>query len=645
MLVAALYSCCALASTSDSPELMDLALEDLLSVDVVSASRFSQSTSEAPASVTVIGEDELRQREYRNLAEALVTVPGVYSSNDRGYTALGVRGFNRPGDYGTRILLLTDGARRNDPVYDQALFGNEAPLEMDWVKRLEFASGPASAVYGSNALFGTVNAVMLGGGDINGARLSLDAGTDHGRRLGLVAGQRLEGDREWFFGFAAYQASGGDLYFPEYDNGITDGKARGLDGESYQKAYAKLRSGNWRLTGNYSSREKDIPTAWYGTAFGERGTRTRDDSGLIELIYDGDVVRGWQTSLRAYGGRYRFNGDYRYTPPPNTRDFAAADWFGGELHLAYTDIARHQLMFGIDTQWNTRAEQRYDQGDQRQAILDTNNPSRVVSLFVQDEWRFHADWLLNVGLRHDQVSDFSAQTSPRTALIWQATPRLSVKAMSGSAYRTPNAYERFYGDNTSQRANPALQPERIASTELAAAYRFGHSGRVGASFYQNRMRDLIDRTNDASSLSSYTNQKLIHSRGVEIDAENRWFGGYRLRGSIAWQQNSSDDGSTLVDSPRLMGKFIFGVPLAFGWSASGEWLGLSSRQGENGAVPGYAIVNLSLSSAPLAGFGQISVQIRNLGDRRYADPSSSEVMLKSIEQDGRQLKLRWTLAL
>jgi outer membrane receptor protein involved in Fe transport len=643
----AFFSSCPLASTSAAPDLTDLALEDLLRVDVVSASRFSQSTSEAPASVTVIGEDELRQRGYRNLAEALVTLPGVYASNDRDYTSLGVRGFNRPGDYGTRILLLTDGARRNDPVYDQALFGNEAPIEIDWVKRLEFVSGPASAAYGSNALFGTVNAVMLGGGDINGSRVTVDAGTNNSRRVGLVAGQRLEGDQEWFLGFAAYKASGGDFYFPEFDNGLTNGHARGLDGEGYQKAYAKFRSGNWRLIGNYSSRDKDIPTAWYGTSFGESGTRTRDESGLLEINYDGDVVNGWQPSLRAFSGRYRFDGSYKYTPPPNAKDLAAADWFGSELHLSYSDIAQHKLMFGIDTQWNTRVEQRYFAVDSGSMILETNNPSRVVSFFAQDEWNFHPDWLLNVGLRHDKVSDFAAETSPRIALIWQATQRLSFKAMAGSAYRVPNAYERFYGDKTSLVGNPALQPEHIRSTELAAAYRFGQNGRLGASFYRNQMRNLIeiDPSADPAGISGYSNSQRIHSEGVEIDAENRWLGGYRLRGSVAWQQSRQDDGSTLVDSPRLIGKFVFGVPVAFGWSASGEWLGLSSRQGENAPVAGYGIANLSLSSAADARLGQISLQIRNLGDRRYADPTSSYMVQRAVEQDGRQFNLRWTLAL
>ena len=184
-------------------DLTELSLEELLKVEVVSASRYAQTLDEAPASVTVIDESELRQHGYRNLAEALVTAPGVYPSNDRNYTYLGVRGFNRPGDYGTRLLLLTDGVRRNDPLFDQALLGNESPIEIDWVKRIEFVAGPASSVYGSNALFGTVKTVMLDGGDVNGTRLIIDAGTEKTRRLGVVSGQRVDVDRDWFVGFAA----------------------------------------------------------------------------------------------------------------------------------------------------------------------------------------------------------------------------------------------------------------------------------------------------------------------------------------------------------------------------------------------------------------------------------------------------------
>lgn len=637
----------ATAALTDTTRLAEMSLDDLLRVEVVSAARYAQPLSDTPASVTVIAEDELRQQSYRTLGEALSSVRGVYASNDRNYTYIGVRGFNRPGDYNSRILLLTDGARRNDALFDQAHVGNEAPIEIDWVKRLEFVSGPASAVYGANALFGIANAIMLDGGDVNGARVTLDAGSGNSKRLGVVAGQRLDGERDWFFGFAAYGAQGGDLYHREFDNGATDGWARGLDGEKYQKAYGKFRWGNWRLTGNFSSRDKDIPNAPYGTAFGESGTRTLDQQGQLELAYEGAIAAGWQQQFRAFSGHYRYDGNYHYAGAFYNHDESRANWLGGDYRLSYTAIPQHKLMFGAEMQWNTRLLQRNFDVNPRNLILDNNSPSRTLGLFVQDEWRFHPQWLLNLGLRYDKHSDYAAITSPRVALIYQPTPHLTLKAMAGSAYRAPNAYERFYDDGgVLQKANSALQPERMRNSELAADFRLGQAGRAGISVYRNQMRDMIDQVSDpVDNLLVFRNQSEVHADGIEIDAENRWSNGYRLRGSVAWQHSTMADGSRGVNSPRLLGKLIFSVPLAYGWTASGELLGMSGRRSLNGSVPGYGIANLVLSSAPVARVGQFSLGIHNLGDRRYLDPTSSAFVHDAIEQDRRQFRLRWILAL
>src|SRR3989339_846695 len=241
------------ASPAEAYDLTGLSIEELLTVEVFSASKFTQKITEAPAAVTIITAADIKQYGHRTLADVLASVRGMYVSNDRNYAYLGVRGFNRPGDYNSRILLLTDGARRNDALYDQAHIGNEAPIELDWVKRLEFVSGPSSAVYGGNALFGIVNAVMLDGGDVNGTRLSAEVGSGASRRLGLLAGQRMDDTRDWLVALAASDTRGSDLYFPEFNTGVDNGWARGLDGESYQKAYAKFNLGHWHLSANLSS--------------------------------------------------------------------------------------------------------------------------------------------------------------------------------------------------------------------------------------------------------------------------------------------------------------------------------------------------------------------------------------------------------
>lgn len=628
-------------------ELAQLSLDDLLHVEVQSASRYAQPLADSPASVTVIDQQELRRQSYRNLAEALSSVRGVYLSNDRNYSYLGVRGFNRPGDYNSRILLLTDGARRNDALYDQAQIGNEAPIEIDWVRRLEFVSGPASAVYGANALFGIVNAVMLDGADINGARLTVDAGSGRSSRLGLLAGQRIDSEHDWFFAVAAYAAGGNDLYFPEFDKGGRNGWARGLDGEDYQKAYGKFRFGNWRLTANLSSRDKNLPNAPFLTAFGVPGTHTVDQHSLLELAYDGLLAGGWQQQFRIFQGGYRYNGDYQYAGQLDNRDQGYANWAGSDYRLIVNTLPAHKLMLGLETQWNTQLAQRNFDISPAVSYLDSNRPSHSFGVFAQDEWRLSTQWLLNLGLRYDKHSDYAAIVSPRAALIYQLSDGAILKATVGSAYRAPNAYERFYDDGgVLQKANPALQPERIRSAELAADFRLGQGGRFGVNVYRNDMSDMIDQVLDpADGLYVFANQSSVQTHGIELDAEKHWAGDLRLRGSVSRQWSRAADGSELGNSPRWIGKLVFGAALGAGWTVAGEWQGLSQRRTLAGSVPGFGVLNLVLTSVRLLGTGGLTLGIYNLGNRQYLDPASSAFAQDALAQDGRQFRLRWTLPL
>ena len=106
------------------PNLMDMGLEDLMKIEIDSvygSSGYKQKVNEAPAAITIVTADEIRRYGYQTLADILRNVPGFYVTYDRNYTYLGMRGFGRPGDYNSRILLLVDGHRTNDNIYDLSL--------------------------------------------------------------------------------------------------------------------------------------------------------------------------------------------------------------------------------------------------------------------------------------------------------------------------------------------------------------------------------------------------------------------------------------------------------------------------------------------------------------------------------------------
>jgi hypothetical protein len=112
--------------------LPDLSLEELMSVDagrVFGASGRLQPVTEAPASVSFITAEEIQRYGYRTLADILRGVGGMYVTDDRNFSYLGIRGFGNPGDYNSRVLLLVNGHRVNDNVYGQAEIGADFGID------------------------------------------------------------------------------------------------------------------------------------------------------------------------------------------------------------------------------------------------------------------------------------------------------------------------------------------------------------------------------------------------------------------------------------------------------------------------------------------------------------------------------------
>ena len=160
-------------------------LEQLMKIEIVVAgSKRAQESRDVASFVSVVTAAEIREHGYRTLADVLRTLPGFYVSNDRNYSYIGVRGFSRPGDWNSRVLLLLNGLRTNDNVYDLAYIGEEFSVDVDLIERVEVIRGPSSAIYGSNAFFAVINVVTRPGSSLAGTEIATSAasfGTYSGR--------------------------------------------------------------------------------------------------------------------------------------------------------------------------------------------------------------------------------------------------------------------------------------------------------------------------------------------------------------------------------------------------------------------------------------------------------------------------------
>jgi len=651
--VCALLSSTVLAQTAPA-DLTELPIEQLMQVQVVTgASKYAQAANEAPANVSVITAADIKAYGWRTLADILRSLPGLYASYDRNYTTLGARGFLRSGDYDTRLLLLIDGYRTNDPIFDQASVGTESMLNVDLIERVEYVPGAGSAAYGSNALFGVINVITKRGRDIGGVQVSGSTGSANApnAREGRVTwGKQAENGAEWLLSASVDDSPGRDLYFAQFNQpGVSDGVARGMDFDRAKRLFAKGSFGEFGLTFGYVDRTKGMPTASYDQSFNDPRSRTIDTRQMFNGTWQHALDDTTDVSARLYWGRYVSEGNYTYNPPPAgiNRDVFDTAWYGTEFKLVTRRIERHTLVVGTELQRDYRdAMRNYDTVPYVSYLDDHRNNNRV-GVYAQDQFVLHPDWVLDMGLRYDHTTLAPGIFSPRVGLIWHATPKTTVKAIYGMAYRAPNDYELHYQTSApgGQQVTAGLSAERIRTYEAVLEQLVAVGGKATLSVFQNNVSNLISQSEDPNTgLLYFSNVARARTRGAELGYEQSWPGGTRLRTSYSFQRSEDiDTGQTLSNSPRHMFKVNATAPVwRDDWRAGVEAQYISNRLTTSGQVGGYWIANLTLLATRLAPNLEMSASIYNLFDRRYADPAGPEQSQPSIEQDGRTFRLKFT---
>ncbi|SFU50598.1 TonB-dependent receptor plug domain-containing protein [Pseudoduganella namucuonensis] len=629
-----------------SDELAALPLEQLIGLQVVSsASRFAQAIADAPSAVVVLTAQDIRDHGWRTLAEALASLPGLYVNDDRNYAYLGARGFLRPGDYDSRFLLMIDGVRVNDAVYDQATIGTDGFQDMELVQRIEFVPGPGSAVYGSNALFGVINVITKNGSTLGGAQASVSAGSYGERRARVSYGWHGQNGADLLLSGTAYARRGQDLYYAEFDTPEQNhGVARGLDYDRYRSVFAKAAYAGWTLSASHVQRTKGIPTGSFGAEF-NTANYTRDTQSFARAGYERALAPGLSASALAYWGRSDYLGEGRYPDPEGVArlnvDGDHAAWYGASAYLTYIAPAGHKLVAGFDLQRNRRRDQfNYDPAPYLPLLDDRRSDTRG-GVFVQDESHLAPGWILNAGARYDWDSATGHSFNPRLALIWHAGPRDTAKLVYGTAYRSPNAYELYYAysGEPGQVANPGLKPEHISTRELILEHRYGDPGQARLSLFHYDMHGLIGQeTLPDSGMLQFLNVDRAAVSGAELALERNVGRGARLRASHTWLRSRDGQGVELSNSPRRLAKLNLAVPV-FGHAAraAGELQCLSSRLTGTARIGGYCVANLTVSSVRLMRRADMSLSVYNAFNARYADPGGGAFEQQAIARQSRTL--------
>jgi hemoglobin/transferrin/lactoferrin receptor protein len=584
----------------------------------VSATRNEAATDEVPSSVSVRSREQLDRQNVNDIKDLVRDEPGV-SVGGTGHSS-GITGYNIRGIDGNRILTQIDGVA----VPDAYAFGPYANTRRNYVdpeilKRVEILRGPASALYGSNAIGGTVSYFTLDPEDI------LRDGKDFGARL--KAGYS-SADRSWLSSTTVAGRQGdlaGLLHYSRRNgeetetrgnvggNGTSRSEANPEDNDAYN-ILAKLAydygDGNQLKLGyeHYRSRlDGDIrsaPTAIFG--FPTSAYLVRNIVDEIEreryslenrLTLNMPWADSWSTRLS-----YQNAGTDQRTYQPNSgtsryrkttyqeQNWALDNQFDKQFAIGATE---HQLTYGLS----------YEHSDVTGLRTGTNNslyasdfPDPTIQswgLFAQDQIRYGA-WTFLPGLRYDyEVLDPEGtdaylstvasadevdlsdkkwhRVSPKLGITYDFDDHYSAYGQYAEGFRTPTA-KALYGNFTNESAgyqvlgNSDLDPETSKGIELGLRGKFDE-GRFSLALFYNRYRDFIeeDALGGGGSFVQFMSTNIDKATIKGAEAQGRLelgaFGlpqGLYTQGSVAyaWGKNE-ESGQPLNSVNPLTG--VFGI--------------------------------------------------------------------------------------
>jgi len=429
---------------------------------VVTATKTETPQERLGTAVTVVTEDEIREKNYISLEEVLRHVPGVDIQRSGGLgktSSIRIRGAGAQ-----QVQVMVDGMRVKSPTLG---ITELTDISIDAIERIEVVRGPQSTLHGADAIGGVVNIITKKGQGPPTGTVRVEGGTFETYREQAAVG-------------GSYKAFSYTLSSSHYD---TRGYLKNDD--ATQSAFAGRFdydfpwAGTLTLTGRYSKTLTDLPIFSTNPTVFDPNAQQQSETYLYSLSYAQKVTEWWDSRLRY--GQWWNNAGFQNAPPP-----------GSFTTNSQIDTRRREFEWinSVKTgPWNTitlGAEHRNEAGYNRHTFRQEIN---VVSGYAQDELRLFDRVILGGGLRYEDNDVFGDALTGRASiavLIKETGTKL--RAAWGEGFRAPTINDLFFPGF----GNATLKPERSESYEAGADQRlWDNRVRFGVTFFHNQFSDLI----------------------------------------------------------------------------------------------------------------------------------------------------------
>jgi iron complex outermembrane receptor protein len=473
---------------------LEMSLEELLNLEVVSASKISEKTSDAPATVHLITENQIKTRGYHNLEEVLEDIPGIEIQKKASVEYSNYFTF-RGIDGSEKFIIMMDGMRINSPTGTPLAIVYNYPVAH--AKQIEIVLGPASALYGVDAFTGVINIITKSGREAKGVRISGSYGNCNTTNNSFIAGV---GNEEISFALTGNFYYSDEPYYPdiykdEYrwynENYKTNGEMLAspwdntivtLPIQEYETPtasyamHAKLNIKNFEVGyfRNFESHSSSFSTLPEYTIYSKDASfkflvesfyssyhyqsRNKKWNLLTTLSHSRDEIDPrslYQNTYTSYisGYKYAFNRSLKIEEQVTYLFSEISSLIAGITYEDITALAKTgDMPFAFDRDLAADFQNIYYLGTN---ITDRDGndltiPQDLYYLQYQNlgtylQWRtILADKLsLTLGGRLDLNTRYNTTFSPRAGLVYSPTEKLKIKVLYGKAYLSPSPYRQY----------------------------------------------------------------------------------------------------------------------------------------------------------------------------------------------------------
>jgi vitamin B12 transporter len=553
---------------------------------VVTANRVPQATDTVIADLVVIDAEQIARAGPIGLAELLQRHAGAELSSTGGPGQ--VSGVFLRGTSTNQVVVLIDGVRVNSATTGTTALEHIPLAQID---RIEVLRGPASSLYGSDAIGGVIQ-IFTRSPD-GGVNASVAGGSD---RRGEVRGGfgGSSGDWSWSLNagaldvraFSATNASNTFSFNPDddpYQNQNANGALQWRWAEGHR---VSLRGTYGNANTHFDSGPNSDPV-------------NHQQLGSLAIESQDRITEIWRSTLRLARGtdHSSTSGDF---PSTFDTDQAQATW-------------QNDLSLGSNTNLSAGAEWRRERVTSSTAYTQTS--TIISSLFAAAQHTFDA-WQLEESLRTDHNSQFGTHTTGRIGAGWSFAQDWRVTAAAGTAFRAPTFNDLYFPSQFGFSGNPTLQPERSAGADAALRYRSSGTTVSLAAFY-NEIKDLIavDPT-----FSTVINVNRARIKGATLAAAQLW-GAWRA--DFEWTHQSprdADTGNLLVRRAQDHGRAGLAYDAGV-WRVGGDVVASGERFDSAANTPasrmgGYGLLSL-FASWSITRELTLGARVLNATDKRY----------------------------